>query len=385
MKFMRPRARVIASIAAAALVFTLALTVGLTAQDRPEMAENIFKNIQVLRGISVDEFLNTMGIMCAALSFDCSECHTNAGTDRVAWDADTPRKQTARRMVRMVTAINRDNFSGRQMVTCWTCHRGRDLPLTMPTIDAMYGEPVLQPDDIITRPASGEPSANEILDKYLQALGGGDRLANITSLVATGTSTGFRGFGGGGAVQIFAKAPDQRATIVKFPDNPERGQSLRIFDGRSGWVGTPLAVVGAYALGGSELDGAKLDAQLTFPGQIKQVLTRLRVGPSDAIEGHDVRVVQGEGSRGLVATLYFDKDSGLLVRMVRFGNSPIGRAPTQVDFADYREVGGSGIKMPFRWTFGWLDGRDTFELKEVRVNAPIDPIVFGRPIVQGGK
>jgi hypothetical protein len=77
--------------------------------------------------------------------------------------------------------------------------------------------------------------------------------------------------------------------------------------------------------------------------------------------------------------LYFDKESGLLVRMVRFGSSPIGRAPTQVDFADYREVGGAGIKMPFRWTFGWLNGRDSFELKEIRLNAPIDAAVFGPP------
>ena len=68
-------------------------------------------------------------------------------------------------------------------------------------------------------------------------------------------------------------------------------------------------------------------------------------------------------SRGLVATLYFDKQSGLLVRMVRFGSSPIGRAPTQVDFADYRDVPGAGIKMPYRWTFGWLDGRDTLHDK----------------------
>lgn len=356
-----------------------------TLDPAPPMAENVFKNIQVLKGIPVDDFLNTMGIMCAALSFDCSECHTDAGTDKVAWDADTPRKRMARRMVQMVAAINRDNFAGRQVVTCWTCHRGRDFPVTMPSIDTMYGTPVLESDDIITRPFPGEPSPDEILDKYLQALGGAERLASVTSFIATGTSAGFRGFGGGGQVQMFAKAPDQRATTVKFPDNTARGEAIRIFDGRNGWVATPLAVVREYALGGSELDGARLDAQLSFPAQIKQILTRLRVGPPDVIEGRDVHVVQGTGTRGLVATLYFDKESGLLVRMVRFGNSPIGRAPTQVDFADYREVGDAGIKMPFRWTFGWLDGRDTFELKDVRVNVPIDPAVFARPFSQTGK
>ena len=361
---------------AAAIAFAFVMSVALAAQDRPQAAENVFKNIQVLKGIPVDDFMDTMGIMSAALGFDCSECHTGAGTDTVKWEADTEKKRTARRMTLMVGAINRNNFGGRQVVTCWTCHRGRDIPHVMPAIDTVYGTPLLEADDIITQSFPGEPSAEQILDKYLQALGGAERLASVTSFIATGTSQGFRGFGGGGTVQIFAKAPDQRATIIKFAESIKRQDAIRTFDGRSGWVSAPLAVVPEYALGGSELDGARIDAQLSFPAQIKKALTQLRVGPPDNIDGRDVHVVQGNGSRGLVATLYFDKASGLLVRMVRFGTSPIGRAPTQVDFADYREVGGAGIKMPFRWTFGWLNGRDSFELKEIRLNAPIDAGVF---------
>jgi hypothetical protein len=196
--------------------------------------------------------------------------------------------------------------------------------------------------------------------------------------VATGTSDGFRGFGGGGTVQIFAKAPDQRATIIKFDPGIGRQDAIRTFDGKGGWVSAPLAVVPQYALGGSELDGARFDAQLAFPAQIKTALTGLRVGLPDSIDGREVDVVQGNGSRDLVATLYFDKQSGLLVRVVRFGSSPIGRAPTQVDFADYRDLPGTGIKMPYRWTFGWLNGRDTIELRDVKVNVPVDPGIFSR-------
>ena len=367
-------------IAAAGITFMCVVGASVaTAQDRPPLAETVFKNIQVLKGIPVDDFLDTMGIMSAALGFDCVECHAGAGTDQVKWEADTVKKRTARRMTLMVAAINRNNFAGRQVVTCWTCHRGRDIPPVMPGIDTVYGEPLLEADDIITQSFPGEPSVDQILDKYLQALGGVQRLAAVNSFIATGTSEGFRGFGGGGDVQIFAKAPDQRSTIIRFAESIGRAAAIRTFDGRRGWMSAPLSVVPEYALGGSELDGAKLDAQLSFPAQIKSALSQLRVGPPDNIDGHDVRVVQGNGARGLVATLYFDKESGLLVRMVRFGSSPIGRAPTQVDFADYREVGGSGIKMPFRWTFGWLNGRDSFELKDVRVNVPIDSAVFGRP------
>ena len=354
----------------------LAAQTGGTAQA--QMAETVFKNIQVLKGIPVDDFLDTMGIMSAALGFDCAECHENAGTDAVKWEADTDRKRMARRMTLMVAAINRTNFGNRQVVTCWTCHRGRDIPVTMPTIDMMYGEPILEADEIIT-PGTGGPSADPILDKYLVALGGVEQLSKVTSFVATGTSEGFRGFGGGGAVQIFAKAPDQRATIIKFDASIGRQDAIRTFDGKGGWVSAPLSVVPQYVLGGSELDGARIDAQLSFPSQIKKVLTQLRVGHPGYIDGREVDVVQGNGTRGLVATLYFDRQTGLLVRMVRFAGTPIGRAPTQVDFADYRDVPGAGIKMPYRWTFGWLDGRDSFELKEIRINAPVDPGVFAVP------
>src|ERR1700686_315892 len=93
------------------------------AQQKPLLAEQAFKNIQALKGIPVDDFMETMGVMSAALQFDCSDCHANAGTDKVDWAADTPRKRTARRMVLMVAAINKENFGGRHMVTCWTCHR----------------------------------------------------------------------------------------------------------------------------------------------------------------------------------------------------------------------------------------------------------------------
>jgi hypothetical protein len=237
----------------------------------------------------------------------------------------------------------------------------------------------LEVDDILAR-APLQPSPDAILDKYIQALGGAQRLAGVTSFVAKGTSVGFGGFGGGGQVEIVAKAPDQRATRIHFAD-PERGDSARTFDGRAGWIATPLTVVRQYALSGGELDGARLDAQLSFPGQIKQVLSNLRVSSPTAINDREVQVVQGNGPRGLVATLYFDKESGLLVRLVRYGNSPIGRVPTQVDYSDYREVG--GIKMPFRWTFGWLDGRDAFELSDVQLNAPIDTARFGLPAASG--
>jgi photosynthetic reaction center cytochrome c subunit len=345
-------------------------------QQRPQMSDEIFKNVQVLKGIPVDEFMGTMGLMAAALSFCCTDCHVGAGTDLAKWEVDTPLKRTARRMVQMVAAINRDSFGGRQVVTCWTCHHGRDRPSVTPSLDAWYGSPVSEPDDILV-PAQGQPSADQILDKYQQAIGGGQRLASLTSFVGKGTTVGFGGMGGRGQVEIYAKAPDQRAIRIHYPDHPDRGDVNRIFDGRVGWIATPLTVVPEYALAGGELDGARLDAQLSFPGQIKQVLGNWRVSTPATLNNREALVVQGNGPRGLVATLYFDKESGLLLRLQRYGTSPIGRVPTQVDYSDYRDVG--GIKMPFRWTFAWLDGRDVFELSDIQLNVPIEEAKFSEP------
>ncbi len=368
------------------------------APAKQRTSDQTFKNIQALRGIPVDDFMGTMGVMSAALGFDCSDCHNQAGTEKVNWAADTTRKVISRRMVAMMAAINRDNFQGRQMVTCWSCHHGRDRPATTPALENVYGPPFEESDDVVKNMPDQTPAV-EIIDKYLQAIGGAERLAAVKSFVASGSSVGFGGFGGGGKVQIYAKAPDQRAMWITFPDVPDRGDSVRTYNGREGWLRTPLTVLGEYELTGGELDGARLDALLSFPLQMKQALTNLKVslpatirdlpGPSsqtskeagaakDAAEEHMVNVIQGTGPRGLLVTMYFDQKSGLLVRMVRYGSSPIGRVPTQVDYSDYRDV--DGIKMPFRVLYAWLDGRDAIQLSQVQTNVPIDAAKFGRPL-----
>jgi len=365
------------------------------APAKPQMAEDVFKNIQALKGISVDDFMGTMGLMSAGVGFDCSECHANAGTDKVNWAADTPNKVMARKMVRMVEAINKDNFSGRQLVTCWTCHRGRDHPARTEALETVYGPGPQELDDVLTQ-VEGQPTGTQILDKYIQAVGGEKKLASLTSYVATGTSIGFGGFGGGGVVHIYAKSPDKHTTLIEFKDTPDRGDSVRTYNGHTGWVKTPLTVLGEYEVTGGELDGLRMDALLSFPGQLKQALTDLRVsnpttisdlpGPSSQTaaqaavgigQDRDVNVVQGTGPRGLLVTMYFDSRSGLLLRMVRSNRTPIGRINTQMDFADYRDV--NGIQFPHRLLFAWLDGRDAIQLNKIETNVPIPDSKFGRP------
>jgi hypothetical protein len=343
----------------------------------PLLAEQAFKNIQALKGISASDFMGTMGIMTNALGFDCSECHVSAGTDKVDWAADTPRKQISRRMVALVQDINQRTFSGRQMVTCWTCHRGADKPAVTPPLDTVYGEPKLVPDDLVPASAPGLSKAEAILDAYLNAIGGERRLQTISSITATGTSTDFGGFGGAAVYQLFAKSPDLRSTMMTFKDAPGRDASIRSYDGKVGWIKTPLTVLGEYQLSGNELDGARLDAELSFPGQIKSVLTNLRTLQPETIDNHLADVIQGNGPGRVFVTLYFDQKTHYLLRTIRYSPSPIGRMPTQVDFEDYRDV--DGMKFPFKFTFAWLDGRDSVQLQKIQLNLPIDNSKFGRP------
>src|SRR6476469_4470076 len=147
-------------------------------------AGEAFKNVttSTLKELSVDDFVASMGLISANLGLDCADCHPNAGTDKADFVIDTPRKVTTRRMVEMVATLNRTNFAGVQRVTCWTCHHGRVTPATTIALDAWYDAPNLELDDAV-RQENGQPSADQVLDKYIQAVGGAQRLAGLTSFV----------------------------------------------------------------------------------------------------------------------------------------------------------------------------------------------------------
>jgi hypothetical protein len=341
-------------------------------------AGEAFKNVSTstLKELPVDDFITSMGVISADLGLDCADCHPGAGTDQANFVVDTPRKVTTRRMVEMVAGINKTNFAGVQRVTCWTCHHGRITPSTTLSLDAWYDVPNLELDDVVRQDTGGQ-SADQVLDKYIAAVGGAQRLAGLTSFVATGTAVAYGELGGTAEFNIFAKAPGQRTAIITYKDHPERGTSVWSFDGRAGWMKTPRGLLGEYELIGSELDGVRLEAQLAFPGQIKSALTNWRGAAIRSIGDRDLIAVQGSGPRNFLATLYFDPATGLLSRLVRYSPSPIGRMPTQVDYGDYRDVG--GIKFPFEFKFTWLDGRYTAHVTEYKTNVPVDPGRFGRP------
>jgi len=336
------------------------------AGQRAQTSEEAFKNIQVLKGIPVDEFMGAMGLFSAALSMCCLECHAPDYT------VDTPRKLTTRKMIQMVNTINQTNFSGRKVVSCWTCHRQMDRPAVTPSLDVVYGEPIYWAPDDLFQQAPRAPKPDQVLDKYIQAVGGVERLSRLTSFVGKGSATFFGG-GFKSPVEVFVKAPNQRTTII----HQELGNKTMTFDGRAGWLASAVTPVPVLDLTGGELGGARLEADLSIPGRIKQSLGQWRANLPSEIAGRSVNVLQGTGTGGFTATLYFDVESGLLTRIVRYANSAMGRVPTQFDFDDYREV--AGVKIPFKWTFAWVSGRDVVALTDVQPNVAIDAAKFGKP------
>lgn len=359
----------------AMLSVVLALAQSSRTAATPEMSEQAFKNVQVLKGIPVNEFMATMGFISASLGETCTDCHIGeSGGSWARYADDTPRKRTARRMMAMVSAIDKQYFAGQRVVTCYSCHRGGERPRVTPSLADLYGPPHPEEPDQIVKDGPSKPSADEVLGRYLEALGGSQRLGTLTTISAKGTYKGFSDIDKN-AMELYAKAPNQRTMIV----HTGNGDTTTVFDGHAAWSAAPTtdSPVPVLELTGGDLDGARLDAELTFPAQIKQALKQWRVAYPAIIDGANMQVVQGTVDGRYPVNLYFDSKTGLLARLVRYSDSPIGLSPTQIDYTDYRDV--SGVKMPFRWTVTWLDGRAMVELTQVQANIPIDAAKFSRP------
>src|SRR5438093_12823923 len=116
-------------------------------------------------------------------------------------------------MMVMVNSINKTNFAGRQVVTCNTGHRSNPRPNVMPSLDLLYSSvSPEEPGDPIQQ-ASGQPPADQILDKYLRAAGGPDRLAALTSFTGKGNYNAFDD-AEKSPFEMYAAAPNQRTIIA---------------------------------------------------------------------------------------------------------------------------------------------------------------------------
>jgi photosynthetic reaction center cytochrome c subunit len=328
-------------------------------------AEQVYKNIQVLKGVPANQLIPAMQFITASLGVQCDFCHLESAFE----NDDKETKQTARKMMRMMFAINKDSFDGHREVTCYACHRGEHKPVITPIISAEDGK--FTAEEKVHHMASNDaslPSADQILGKYLQAVGGSEASARISTCIQKGTLTvGSEHF----PVEVLAKAPFKRVTTVRFPG----GDSVTGVNGDEGWLNTPGRAV--REMSPAETDAAKMDAELFFPGSLQQAFKELRVQQKEQINGHEMYVVLGVQDNQPPGQLYFDEESGLLVRVVHYVETPLGRNPTQIDYADYREE--AGVKTPFRWTVARPNGRFTIQIEHMQQNAPIEDHKFAKP------
>ena len=327
----------------------------------PKTAGEAFKNVRVLKDIPADQLIPTMQFISASLGVECNYCHVQGAFEK----DDRKPKQAARTMIQMMTAIDRANFDGDRDVTCYTCHRGAAKPVAIPVIAAAAAKPAPEGAEAAAAPAL--PSPDQILARYAQAVGA-EALEKVTSRVQKGRLLGF-----GGRempIEVFTKAPGKRLSTVQTP----RGEMITAFDGSRGWL---TGREGPHPMSAGEAEAAKLDADLYFPLHVKQLFTALAVRPSETIDGRDavVLVARNEGQPPL--KLYFDAQTGLLLREERYADTALGYLPTRIDYSDYRDV--DGVKVAFRWTLARPGGRFTIQVDSTQQNVPIDDARFAMP------
>ena len=336
-------------------------------------SDQAFKNIQILKGIPADQIMPSMQFISASLGVECEYCHVAGAFDK----DDKKPKQTARKMMEMMFAINKGQFEGHREVTCYSCHHGETHPVGIPIIAAganptAHLEPVKPSDAKGTQAADVGADAravvDPIIDKYVAALGGAAAIQKVTSRVEKGSADlGGRTF----PVDIYAQAPDKRVSIMHLPN----GDSLTAYNGTVGWMSAPGHPI--QWMSQAEADASRLDAELDLPLRMKNVFTDFRLLAPQRIDGREASVVLGLREGKPPVNFYFDQQSGLLVRLVRYIDTPLGLNPTQIDYADYRDSG--GVKIPYRWTIARPSGQFTILVEQVQQNVPIAKEKFAQP------
>jgi len=329
-----------------------------SAPAAPKTASQQFKNIQILKDVPADQIIPAMQFISASLGVECEYCHVEHAFDK----DDKKRKVTARKMMEMMFNINKENFEDHREVTCFTCHQGGAHPASIPAVGVHQMQEVTED---AAASAAAKAAAESLLDKYLAAVGGADAVKKVTSRVEKGSLTGLGDQTA--AIEIFAKAPDKRISVVHMTE----GESVTAYNGKVGWLSVPGRV---HMMNEAESAGARLDADMEFPTHVKTLYAKWVTMPGEKIDGHETWLVVGRKEGTPPLKLYFDQKSNLLLRMVRYTDSPLGYNPTQIDYADYRDAG--GVKIPHRWTISRPGNKFTVQVEQVQQNVPVDDAKF---------
>ena len=350
---------------------TPASTQAQTTQAAPaeKTVEQVQKNIQVLSGLPQSQLVPVMNYMGSSLGVKCTFCHMKNG-DKWDFVSDAkPEKGTAREMIKMVQGINKGNFKGNPAIGCFTCHRGSEHPTRVPQLPIAAPTPFAESAE--TAPKETSPTADQILAKYTEALGGSAVIEKLKTRSMKGTWLTSDGITLG--YEVYQAAPDKLFTIL---NTPKQGVFERGFDGKTAWEKSSRGV--------RDLEGTQLVYLKRYPDLFRDIklqgqFTRISYGGKEKIDGKDVYVLRGTGVDGKGERLYFDAQSGLLVRRITSTTTMVGLIPEQVDYEDYREV--DGMKVPFTIRITAIDSfwSSTRKFTEIKLNVPVDENKFNKP------
>lgn len=323
-------------------------------------AEQVYKNIQVFKGMPASELDAAMAFISGSLGVRCNYCHVNP------FDKDDkPQKLAARRMIQMVFDLNKGSFNGQAAVSCYTCHRGQPLPISVPAV----GQNLWQQPNQAAKEVSPLPTIEQILEQYVQAVGGREAVEKVTSRVLKGSRVGADGV----LVpeEVYSKAPNKLLVITSYPKQVFRTG----FNGTQGWAQSNEM---ARDLPAEMLAQIRREAKFYKETRLKELYSKLSVAGRALVGEREAYVVEATpADGGSPEKLYFDVQTGLLVRKYSEAKTVLGQFPTQTDYEDYREV--DGVKLPFtiRWSIpGRSWGR---KITEVKQNVPVDDAQFNSP------
>ena len=357
-----------------------------------QLAPDYYKNIKILTKLPADQVRTQMEYFTASLGVQCNFCHVQGQFD----SDDNPRKDRARKMMKMVDRFNDDTVND-ITVTCATCHHNRVPPERTPTL-AVNMTPAEAEAAAAARAARGggpggqgpgrggpggpgggqgrgrgpapEPkpteTADAVLAKYAQALGGDAALAATKTRVLEGTQTG-RDLQTQ-PIKVQEKITGEyRADIASTP-NP----SVRVSAPAGAWTT-------GFGPNPRDLEGVQA-AQVARPTDFglalnaKTIYSSFDVRRYETIDGKRSIVIDAKRGPLVTESLYFDLESGLLLRRGVQTKTSYGNLAEQVDYSDYKEAG--GIKIPFTVRHATWNQVTTVKFADAKVNAQIDDAIY---------
>ena len=340
---------------AASALFALAFFVpkGVMQTKPVETAGQRFKNIKVLNEMPADQMGKVMNLMSASLGVNCGFCHVGNDFEKDGKEE----KETAREMLTMTFALNKEYFGGRPEVACATCHNGRAHPQSAPNLNVTKDE---------TRPKQpdAKPSVEQILNKYALALGDKASFDKITSRYIKAARV--EPDGATEPEEVWQKS-NKILAATKYGDY----LVTEAFDGTRVWK---RGNADEIKLKPDEEEQIRREAQLFASANLKAVYPQMEFGIVDRIDGREVYQIRATTANNSRERLYFDVQTGLLVRRIAYTPTILGNFPYQVDYADYKDFG--GVKLPTATRFAVPHITWTRKVLEVKINAPFDDAKF---------